>query len=56
MSELDMQDSLIRLHNLGTPPNQILTLKINTSDIKNYDLQNSQQLNLFYANFVEKIL
>lgn len=54
--ELDTQDSLIRLHNLGTPPHEILTLKINTSDIKNYDLQNLQQLNLFYANLVKDLI
>jgi signal transduction histidine kinase len=54
--ELDTQDSLIRLHNLGTPPNEILILKINTSDITNYDLQNLQQLNLFYANLVKNLI
>jgi len=54
--ESSVQDSLIRLHNPGVPPQEILLLRINPAEISGYDLHNLSQLNLFYATLVNCVI
>ena len=53
--ELDIQDSLIRLHKPGSIPNQILLLKINQAEMSGYDLHNLYKLNIFYTALVKSL-
>ncbi len=55
-AELDVQDSLIRLHKPGLPPEQILLLKVDASERSGYDLHNLSKLNLFYATLVKSLI
>lgn len=55
-SELDIQDNLIRLHKPGSPPAELLLLKINPSEAASYDLHNLYQLNIFYAALVKSLI
>ena len=54
--ELDIQDSLIRLHKPGAPPSEILLLKINQSEMAGYDLHNLYKLNVFYTTLVKSLI
>ncbi|GAC1493398.1 MAG: hypothetical protein NVS2B14_06530 [Chamaesiphon sp.] len=54
--ELDIQDSLIRLHKPSSPPNEILLLKINQSEISGYNLHNLYKLNIFYMTLVKSLI
>lgn len=53
--ELDVQDSLIRLHKPGTPPHEILLLKINQATLSEYDLHNLYRVNIFYTALVKNL-
>ncbi|MBW4589802.1 MAG: CHASE2 domain-containing protein [Aetokthonos hydrillicola CCALA 1050] len=54
--ELDIQDSLIRLHKPGSPPEKILLVKINQFEMSGYDLHNLHNLNIFYATLVQSLI
>lgn len=54
--EIGVQDSLIRLHKPGVPPQEILMLKINSTEMAGYDLHNLSQLNLFYATLTKSLI
>ena len=53
--ELDLQDSLIRLHKPAPIPNEMLLLKINQANMSGYDLHNLYKLNSFYAALLKKL-
>ncbi len=54
--EIEVQDSLIRLHKPGVPPQEILMLKINSTAMAGYDLHNLSQLNLFYTTLTKSLI
>ena len=54
--EIGVQDSLIRLHKPGVPPQEILMLKINSTEMAGYDLHNLSQLNQFYATLTKSLI
>ena len=54
--ELDIQDSLIRLHKPGRLPEEILLVKIKQPAILGYNFHNLYKLNIFYANLVKTLI
>ena len=54
--ELDVQDSLIRLHKPGPAPQNIVVIKIEQSALSVYDLHNLYKLNIFYAALVKSLI
>ncbi|MEG4571354.1 CHASE2 domain-containing protein [Microcoleus sp. N3A4] len=54
--ELDIQDSLIRLHKPALLPNEILLLKIKQPAILGYNFHNLYKLNIFYAILVKSLI
>ncbi|WP_375496109.1 CHASE2 domain-containing protein [uncultured Nostoc sp.] len=54
--EMDIQDSLIRLHKPGLLPKEILLLKIKQPAILGHNFHNLYKLNIFYANLVKSLI